>query len=76
MLNTIAQALGVRDTGDAPIAEKLAMALRGRQTLLLLANFEQIVDAGPSLADLDPSSPEVSLSATSRATETTEVITA
>jgi predicted ATPase len=64
--HTIAQALGVRDTGDAPIAEKLTMALRDRRMLLLLDNFEQIVDAAPTLADLLADAPNISLLVTSR----------
>ncbi|WP_354495691.1 DUF4062 domain-containing protein [Mycetocola sp. 2940] len=64
--HTIAQAMGVRDTGDAPIAEKLAMALRGRRMLLLLDNFEQIVDGAPTLADLLAEAPDLSLLVTSR----------
>lgn len=64
--HTIAQALGVRDTGDAPVAEKLRMALRGRRMLLVLDNFEQIVDAAPTLADLLTGAPDLSLLVTSR----------
>jgi predicted ATPase len=66
VLHTIAQALGVRDTGDAPVPEKLTMALRGRRMLLLLDNFEQIVDAAPALADLLAGAPDLSLLVTSR----------
>lgn len=64
--HTIAQALGVRDTGDAPVAEKLTMALQDRRMLLLLDNFEQIVDAAPALADLLASAPDIRLLVTSR----------
>lgn len=64
--HAIAQALGVRDTGDAPIVEKLAVALRGRRMLLLLDNFEHIVDAAPALSDLLATEPGLSLLVTSR----------
>jgi predicted ATPase len=64
--HTIAQALGVRDTGDAPVAEKLTIALRDRRMLLLLDNFEQIVDAAPGLAELLSDAPAISLLVTSR----------
>ncbi|SFN59680.1 ATP-binding protein [Mycetocola miduiensis] len=63
---TIAQALGIRDTGDTPVEEKLAVALRDRRMLLLLDNFEQIVGAAPALADLLANAPDVSLLVTSR----------
>ncbi|MGO4276237.1 AAA family ATPase, partial [Paenibacillus sp. TAF58] len=46
----IAQAIGVRDTGDAPIAEKLVTALRERRELLVLDNFEQVINAAPAIA--------------------------
>lgn len=64
--HTIAQALGVRDTGDAPVAEKLAMALRDRRMLLVLDNFEQIVGAARTLADLLTDAPDLKLLVTSR----------
>ena len=47
--NTIAQALGVRDTGDAPILDKLVTALGDRRILLVLDNFEQVLDAAPTV---------------------------
>ena len=49
VLPTIAYALGVRDTGELPLEERLAIALEGRRMLLVLDNFEQIVDAAPML---------------------------
>lgn len=62
----IAQTLGVRDTGDEPLEQKLAMALRGRRTLMVLDNFEQIVDAAPILLELLASEPGLSFLVTSR----------
>lgn len=64
--STIAQALGVRDIGDTPVMEKLAMALRGRRMLLVLDNFEQIVSGAPALVELLTTSPELTLVVTSR----------
>ncbi len=49
---TIAQTLGVQETGDQPIVERLKAFLRGKQQLLLLDNFEQIVDAAPLVEEL------------------------
>ncbi|WP_069387875.1 DUF4062 domain-containing protein [Cellulosimicrobium cellulans] len=62
----VAQALGVRDTGDGPIADKLLMAVRERRMLLVLDNLEQVVDAGPALAALLAASPGLVLLQTSR----------
>ena len=49
---TIAQALGVREAGDEPLAERLAAYLRDKRLLLVLNNFEQVVEAAPLGADL------------------------
>ncbi len=49
LLPTIAYGLGVRDAGDRALEERLALALRGRRMLIVLDNFEQIVDAAPTL---------------------------
>ena len=64
--NRIAQSLGVRDTGDAPIMENLATALRERSILLVLDNFEQVVDAAPALTTLLADAPELAILVTSR----------
>ncbi|WP_354495693.1 DUF4062 domain-containing protein [Mycetocola sp. 2940] len=63
----LAQALGVRDDGDSPLFEKLTMALRARRMLLILDNFEQIVDAAPTLTQLLTAVPDLTLLVTSRA---------
>ena len=49
---TIAHVLGVRDAGSEPIADRLHAYLRPKQLLLVLDNFEQVVDAAPLLVDL------------------------
>ncbi|MCS5735430.1 DUF4062 domain-containing protein [Herbiconiux daphne] len=66
VLGAIAQTLGVRDTGDAPIGDKLLTALRGRRMLLVLDNFEQVVGAGPAIVHLLTSSPGLTVVVTSR----------
>src|SRR5262245_57100928 len=45
VLSALAQALGVPEAMGEPLSETLAAALRGRQLLLLLDNFEQLLDA-------------------------------
>ncbi|MFD4422995.1 DUF4062 domain-containing protein [Agromyces sp. NPDC058484] len=52
VIAAIAHALGVRDTGDVPIAEKVDRALAGRRVLLVLDNVEQVVDAAPRISAL------------------------
>ena len=46
--SSIAQALGMHESDGRPIAEILAGYLRTRRTLLLLDNFEQVVEAAAS----------------------------
>jgi predicted ATPase len=52
VMTAIARALGIRDTGDSPIDEKLNVALRDRRILLLLDNVEQVVEAAPRITAL------------------------
>ncbi|TYL52706.1 DUF4062 domain-containing protein [Agromyces mariniharenae] len=52
VIAAVANALGIRDTGDRPLAEKLAGALGRRRLLLVLDNVEQVVDAAPELSGL------------------------
>ncbi|WP_210506424.1 DUF4062 domain-containing protein [Naasia sp. SYSU D00057] len=63
----IAQVLGVRDTGESPVDQKLVTALRSRRTLLVLDNFEQVLDAAPLVAALLSGAPGLRLLVTSRA---------
>jgi predicted ATPase/DNA-binding CsgD family transcriptional regulator len=63
---TVAQALGLRDTGNRPLIEQLAAHLRPRQTLLVLDNFEQVVEAAPALDHLLTRCPGLKVLATSR----------
>ena len=67
VVNAIAAALGVRDTGDAPLAEKVETAVRNRRLLIVLDNFEQVLDAATTLAALLASAPGLTLLVTSRA---------
>jgi predicted ATPase/DNA-binding CsgD family transcriptional regulator len=68
VLAAIAQALGLWEAGDLPVEEQLHAALRERHLLLLLDNFEQVVQAAPQLASLLASCPRLRLLVTSRAT--------
>ena len=64
---TIAQTLGLRDDGDRPVLERLLDYLRRRSLLLILDNFEQLLPAGPVVADLLAASPGLKVLVTSRA---------
>lgn len=66
LMPTIAYVLGIRDTGEAALEERIARALAGRRVLLVLDNFEQIVEAAPLLVRLFDVAPTVSLLVTSR----------
>jgi predicted ATPase len=63
---TIAQALGVPERGGRPLLESLKDYLRAKQLLLLLDNFEQVVDAAPMVAAL-LAAPGLKVLVTSRA---------
>src|SRR5262245_12823536 len=47
---SIAQALGVREAGDEPLAARLAAFLSDKHLLLVLDNFEQVVEGAPLVA--------------------------
>ena len=64
--STIAQALGIHESGERSIRETLSIALRNRRLLLLLDNFEQVIEAAPLVADLLASVLELYVLVTSR----------
>src|SRR6266545_5742997 len=65
---SIAQALGVIEMGGQLIEERLQDYLRAKRLLLLLDNFEQVIDAAPLVADLLAAAPGLKALVTSRAT--------
>ena len=66
VLPTIAAALGVRPDGR-PVVDILRTMLRDGDYLLVLDNFEQVLPAAMTLADLLDACPDVKLLVTSRA---------
>ncbi|WP_167138639.1 DUF4062 domain-containing protein [Diaminobutyricimonas sp. TR449] len=63
----IAETLGVQNTGEGnALEDKLLMAMQDRRILLVLDNFEQIVDAAPTLTRLLEGAPGLTLLVTSR----------
>jgi predicted ATPase/DNA-binding CsgD family transcriptional regulator len=67
VIATIAQTLGLWESGDRPLLEQVQDYLREKHLLLLLDNFEQVIAAAPQLVDLLVSSPHLSILVTSRA---------
>src|SRR6266700_1910 len=65
-LPAIVQALHLHGSSTRPPLEQLKAALRERQLLLVLDNFEQVVQAAPSLLDLLSGCPHLKLLVTSR----------
>jgi predicted ATPase/class 3 adenylate cyclase len=64
--SSIAQALGVRDVSSRPANEILTDVLGGRDQLLILDNFEQVLDAAPLVAEILLACPRLTVLATSR----------
>src|SRR5437868_814809 len=64
---SIAQTLDVMESGSKPLVDSLKSFLRERRVLLVLDNFEQILEAAPLVADLLSASSELSVLTTSRA---------
>ena len=64
--STIAQALDIKETSEAPVLKSLIAHLRRRQLLLVLDNFEQLVAAAPLIAQLLAAAPGLKLLLTSR----------
>ena len=67
VIPAIARALDLREAGPRPLDERLSEALRDRQFLLVIDNFEQLLDAAPVLVRLLAACPDVKALVTSRA---------
>ena len=65
--SVIAQALDVRETPGRPLLDSLRTFLQPKQLLLILDNFEQVVDAASTVADLIRTVPGLKIAVTSRA---------
>jgi predicted ATPase len=66
LIPTIAYALGVRDNGEAALDERIGLSLADRTALLVLDNFEQLVDSAPALVRLYELAPRARFLVTSR----------
>jgi predicted ATPase/serine/threonine protein kinase len=66
VIPTIAKTLSLREVANQSALEQLKAYLHGKQLLLLLDNFEQILPAGPELTELLLACPELKILVTSR----------
>jgi predicted ATPase/class 3 adenylate cyclase/DNA-binding XRE family transcriptional regulator len=66
VMSTIAQTLGLTESGRQPIANLLREYVADKHLLLVLDNFEQVVGAGPEVAALLEASPGLHILVTSR----------
>jgi predicted ATPase/class 3 adenylate cyclase len=66
VLPSIAHELGLPDRGGAQPMERILAHLAARRMLLVLDNFEHIVDAAPEVAELLSGAPQVAVLVTSR----------
>jgi predicted ATPase/DNA-binding CsgD family transcriptional regulator len=62
----VARELGIHEAGDLPVLTTLVRLLRERSLLLVLDNLEQVVHAGPAIAELLAACPQLVVLVTSR----------
>jgi predicted ATPase len=67
VLTTTASVFGIQEQGQRPIADRLREYLRDKQLLLIVDNFEHVIEARSVVADLLSHAPGVTVLATSRA---------
>ena len=63
---TIAHAIGLPEDPKRPVSETLESHLRDLHLLLVLDNFEQLIDGAPLVGRLLPAAPRLTILATSR----------
>ena len=67
LIPAIAETLGVKETAEQPLDESLKDYLSERSLLLVLDNFEQVLEAAPQVTELLAEAPGLKVLATSRA---------
>jgi len=65
-LPTLAEALNVRETSDIPLLKSITASLRQRNLLLVLDNFEQVINAAPYILALLAGASQLKILTTSR----------
>jgi predicted ATPase/DNA-binding CsgD family transcriptional regulator len=66
VIPTIARTLGLTELGERPLSERLADLLKEKELLLLLDNFEQVVEIALRVAELLAGCPRLKVLVTSR----------
>ena len=66
VIPTIAHCVGITESGSQPLLDQLKTSQRDKQRLLLLDNFEHVIEASPLLAELLEACPALKLLVTSR----------
>ena len=66
VLSAIAQTFDVREAAGQSLRDQLKDYLREKEILLVLDNFEQVVDAAPDVSDLLSAAPRLKVLVTSR----------
>jgi predicted ATPase len=67
VMPAIAQTVGIREEVGKPLVETLNEYMREKEMLLLLDNFEQVVDSAPAVATLVEAASKLKVLVTSRA---------
>jgi predicted ATPase/DNA-binding CsgD family transcriptional regulator/Tfp pilus assembly protein PilF len=68
VIPALAQELGIQETGAFPLLDQVKATLHEKHCLLLLDNFEQVLEAAPFLEELLAACPSLKILVTSRAT--------
>ena len=64
--SSVAQVLGVRESADQPLLEGIKDYLQDKRLLLVLDNFEQVLEAAPLAGEILSAAPHLEVLATSR----------
>jgi predicted ATPase len=66
VLASISNTIGIRETSNRQLIDELKSKLQGKKMLLLLDNFEQVINAAPKIGELLLACPHLKLLVTSR----------
>jgi predicted ATPase/transcriptional regulator with XRE-family HTH domain len=66
VIPTIAKELGIREVGDSPLFERVKVTLKRKHFLMVLDNFEHVLEASARLPELLASCPHLKIILTSR----------
>jgi predicted ATPase len=66
VIPAIAHSMGLMESGTQPVLDLLKISQRDKQRLLVLDNFEHVIEAAPLLAELLEACPDLKLLVTSR----------